>query len=188
MERRREIDQLRATNAALEVENGNFRAATGELTTQIQSLERSSTISARGPTLDPAQARRCRSCPRVVKATRRGRHTPDRARDLERAVAVAVIARRHLRRAADAAAAARESRLQLRAPRRRAAGAARRRHAVDLAGPRLAHRHVRRPRRSVHRRARLPPGPRHLDRKGQPVYATADGIVESAATRATTAT
>ena len=36
---RTEIDQLRATNAVLLVENGSYRAATGELTAQIQSLE-----------------------------------------------------------------------------------------------------------------------------------------------------
>src|SRR5512140_3404149 len=34
-----EIDQLRAANALLQVENGSYRAATGELTGQIQSLE-----------------------------------------------------------------------------------------------------------------------------------------------------
>src|SRR3970040_14398 len=36
---RDEISQLRATRAALQIENGNYRQATGELTTQIQSLE-----------------------------------------------------------------------------------------------------------------------------------------------------
>jgi murein DD-endopeptidase MepM/ murein hydrolase activator NlpD len=36
---RTEIDQLRATNSVLLVENGSYRAATGELTAQIQSLE-----------------------------------------------------------------------------------------------------------------------------------------------------
>ena len=36
---RTEIDQLRAANALLQVENGSYRAATGELTAQIQSLE-----------------------------------------------------------------------------------------------------------------------------------------------------
>jgi murein DD-endopeptidase MepM/ murein hydrolase activator NlpD len=34
-----EIDQLRTTNEVLLVENGSYRAATGELTAQIQSLE-----------------------------------------------------------------------------------------------------------------------------------------------------
>ena len=36
---RAEIDQLRAASALLQVENGSYRAATGELTAQIQSLE-----------------------------------------------------------------------------------------------------------------------------------------------------
>src|SRR5215467_12976277 len=36
---RTEIDTLRASNTLLQVENGSYRAATGELTTQIQSLE-----------------------------------------------------------------------------------------------------------------------------------------------------
>jgi murein DD-endopeptidase MepM/ murein hydrolase activator NlpD len=36
---RTEIDQLRTTNEVLLVENGSYRAATGELTAQIQSLE-----------------------------------------------------------------------------------------------------------------------------------------------------
>ena len=36
---RLEIDQLRSANNLLQVENGSYRAATGELTAQIQSLE-----------------------------------------------------------------------------------------------------------------------------------------------------
>ncbi|MGE0703737.1 MAG: hypothetical protein AB7P22_07345, partial [Vicinamibacterales bacterium] len=35
---RLEIEQLRATNMALEVENGSYRQATGALTSQIQEL------------------------------------------------------------------------------------------------------------------------------------------------------
>ena len=52
-----EIDQLRSSNAVLAVENGSYRAATGELTAQIQSLE--SVINDLGAraTLDPQQAR-----------------------------------------------------------------------------------------------------------------------------------
>ncbi len=34
-----ELGQLRVQNSALKIENGNYRATTGELTTQIQSLE-----------------------------------------------------------------------------------------------------------------------------------------------------
>src|SRR5207248_1448072 len=36
---RTEIDVVRSANAALQEENGSYRVATGELTTQIQSLE-----------------------------------------------------------------------------------------------------------------------------------------------------
>ena len=67
-----EITQLRSAKDALEVENGNFRSATGELTTQIQSLE--SVIDELGTrsTLDPAQARAMRQLPAVVKARAAG--------------------------------------------------------------------------------------------------------------------
>jgi len=54
------------------VENGNFRASTGELTTQIQSLE--SVIEDLGAraALDPAQARAMQKLPAVVKARASG--------------------------------------------------------------------------------------------------------------------
>jgi murein DD-endopeptidase MepM/ murein hydrolase activator NlpD len=67
-----EIDQLRATNATLEVENGNFRANTGELTAQIQSLE--NVIDDLGPrsALDPEQAKALQRLPAVVKARATG--------------------------------------------------------------------------------------------------------------------
>jgi murein DD-endopeptidase MepM/ murein hydrolase activator NlpD len=65
---RTEIDQLRAANSLLQVENGSYRAATGELTAQIQSLE--SVINDLGTRsqLDPAQARAMQKLPAVVKA------------------------------------------------------------------------------------------------------------------------
>lgn len=67
-----EIAGLRSNNAALEVENGNFRATTGELTTQIQSLE--SVINDLGArsALDPAQAKAMQRLPAVVKARAAG--------------------------------------------------------------------------------------------------------------------
>jgi murein DD-endopeptidase MepM/ murein hydrolase activator NlpD len=63
-----EISQLHTENSALEVENGNFRATTGELTTQIQSLE--SVIDDLGAraSVDPQQARAMQRLPAVVKA------------------------------------------------------------------------------------------------------------------------
>ena len=55
---------------------------------------------------------------------------------------------------------------QLRAPRRRAAGGAGGRDAVDLAGARLADRHASAAAAIRSPASRLPPGPRHLDRQG----------------------
>src|SRR2546428_3594499 len=67
-----EISQLRAAKAVLEVENGSYRAATGELTTQIQSLEGViSDLGARSA-LDPEQARAMQRLPAVVKARAAG--------------------------------------------------------------------------------------------------------------------
>lgn len=67
-----EIDSLRANNTALQLENGNFRATTGELTTQLQSLE--SVIDDLGArsALDPAQVTAISKLPAVVKARAAG--------------------------------------------------------------------------------------------------------------------
>jgi murein DD-endopeptidase MepM/ murein hydrolase activator NlpD len=67
-----EIDELRVANASLEVENGSYREATGELTGQIQSLE--SVISDLGARarLDPAQVRAMQKLPALVKARATG--------------------------------------------------------------------------------------------------------------------
>lgn len=74
---RTEIDQLRANNTLLQVENGNYRAATGQLTGQIQSLE--SVINDLGTrtVLDPAQARAIQKLPAVVRARAAGGNTPN---------------------------------------------------------------------------------------------------------------
>ena len=67
-----EIDDLKLAKAALEVENGSYRAATGELTGQIQSLENViSDLGARAQ-LDPAQARAMQRLPAIVKARAAG--------------------------------------------------------------------------------------------------------------------
>jgi murein DD-endopeptidase MepM/ murein hydrolase activator NlpD len=63
-----EVDKLRAANTALQVENGSYRAATGELTTQIQSLETVINDLGARAQLDPAQARAMQKLPAVVKA------------------------------------------------------------------------------------------------------------------------
>jgi murein DD-endopeptidase MepM/ murein hydrolase activator NlpD len=67
-----ELHQLRAVNDALQYENSNFRETTGELTTQIQSLE--GVIDELGvrAKLDPAQAKAMAKLPAVVKARAAG--------------------------------------------------------------------------------------------------------------------
>ena len=67
-----EIGQLRATSSALRVENGNYRETTGELTTQIQSLETVIDDLGARAALDPAQARAMQQLPAVVKARAAG--------------------------------------------------------------------------------------------------------------------
>lgn len=67
-----ELDQLRSANSLLQVENGSYRAATGELTAQIQSLE--SVINDLGAraALDPVQAQAIQKLPAVVKTRAAG--------------------------------------------------------------------------------------------------------------------
>jgi len=67
-----EIGQLVVANSALEVENGNYREATGELTTQIQSLENVIEDLGARAALDPEQARAMQRLPAVVKARATG--------------------------------------------------------------------------------------------------------------------
>src|SRR3954470_1134696 len=69
---RTEIDQLRASNSLLQVENGSYRAATGELTTQIQSLETVINDLGARSQLEPAQVRAMQKLPAVVKARATG--------------------------------------------------------------------------------------------------------------------
>jgi murein DD-endopeptidase MepM/ murein hydrolase activator NlpD len=62
-----ELHQLKSTNGALTVENGNYRETTGELTTQIQSLEGVIDELGARAALDPDQARAMAKLPAVVK-------------------------------------------------------------------------------------------------------------------------
>jgi murein DD-endopeptidase MepM/ murein hydrolase activator NlpD len=64
---RTEIDQLRSANSLLQEENGSYRAATGELTTQIQSLETVINDLGARAQVDPAQARLMQKLPAIVK-------------------------------------------------------------------------------------------------------------------------
>jgi murein DD-endopeptidase MepM/ murein hydrolase activator NlpD len=65
---RTELDQLLAANSLLQVENGSYRAATGELTGQIQSLEDVINDLGARAALDPAAAHAIQKLPAVVKA------------------------------------------------------------------------------------------------------------------------
>jgi murein DD-endopeptidase MepM/ murein hydrolase activator NlpD len=67
-----ERHQLQAMNNALVIENGNYRETTGELTTQIQSLEDVINELGARSALDPAQARAMAKLPAVVKARAAG--------------------------------------------------------------------------------------------------------------------
>lgn len=61
------IDQLHAANYALEVENSSYRSATGELTSQIQSLEGVVDDLGARAKLDPAAANAIRKLPAAVR-------------------------------------------------------------------------------------------------------------------------
>jgi murein DD-endopeptidase MepM/ murein hydrolase activator NlpD len=67
-----DIHQLRSANQALQIENGNFRETTGELTTQIQSLEGVIDELGARAALDPAQAKAMQKLPALVKAKAAG--------------------------------------------------------------------------------------------------------------------
>jgi murein DD-endopeptidase MepM/ murein hydrolase activator NlpD len=69
---RTEIKQVLTANTRLEEENSSYRAATGALTTQIQSLENVIDDLGSRATLDPAQARAMQKLPAVVKARAAG--------------------------------------------------------------------------------------------------------------------
>jgi len=69
---RLEIDQLRSANNLLEVEDGSYRAATGELTAQIQSLETVINDLGARAQLEPAQARAMAKLPAIVKTRATG--------------------------------------------------------------------------------------------------------------------
>jgi murein DD-endopeptidase MepM/ murein hydrolase activator NlpD len=67
-----EMHQLRVAKDALEAENSNYREATGQLTTQIQSLEGVIDELGARTKLDPAQAKAMQRLPAVVKARAAG--------------------------------------------------------------------------------------------------------------------
>ena len=74
-----EIVQLRSSNSTWQVENGNYRATTGELTGQIQSLEDVIDELGARAALDPGQLRAIQKLPAVVKAKAAGGARPNAA-------------------------------------------------------------------------------------------------------------
>src|SRR5215211_1799899 len=69
---RSEIDRLRVAKAELEVENGSYRAVTGELTTQIQSLEAVINDLGVRAQVGPEQLRAMQKLPAVVRTRAAG--------------------------------------------------------------------------------------------------------------------
>ena len=69
---RAQIEDLLSTNAVLLAENGSYRVATGELTGQIQSLENVINDLGTRSMVDPAQARAMQKLPAVVRARAAG--------------------------------------------------------------------------------------------------------------------
>ena len=67
-----DIADLRQANALLEAENTNYRSATGELTTQIQSLEGVINDLGSRAAIEPAEALAIQKLPAVVKARAAG--------------------------------------------------------------------------------------------------------------------
>jgi murein DD-endopeptidase MepM/ murein hydrolase activator NlpD len=67
-----EFRRLNASNEALRVENGNYRATTGELTTQIQALENVIDELGSKASIDPAERRAMQKLPAVVKSRATG--------------------------------------------------------------------------------------------------------------------
>jgi murein DD-endopeptidase MepM/ murein hydrolase activator NlpD len=63
-----EIDNVRGSNVVLQEENGSYRAATGALTAQLQSLEGIINELGARATVDPAQSRAMQKLPAIVKA------------------------------------------------------------------------------------------------------------------------
>jgi murein DD-endopeptidase MepM/ murein hydrolase activator NlpD len=67
-----DIQQLREANAALQMENGSYRSATGELTSQIQSLEGVVDDLGERAKLDPSAARAIQKLPESVRSRATG--------------------------------------------------------------------------------------------------------------------
>ena len=67
-----EIDHLRTANSLLQAENGSYRAATGQLTAQIQSLDGVINDLGTRAALDPEEASAMQKLPAVVRSRAAG--------------------------------------------------------------------------------------------------------------------
>ena len=177
---RTEIGQLRNTNSSLQVENGNFRATTGELTTQIQSLENVIDELGARAELDPQQARAMAQLPAVVKAKAAGGNAQANA-------AISTVVGSLSGTPEDTFSVLKTVLQGLESRLRYVRHDVEQQEQLAAATPSIwpAHGwltgHVRRSRRSIYRRARLSPGSRYLARKRQPGDGDGRRHVETAA-------
>jgi murein DD-endopeptidase MepM/ murein hydrolase activator NlpD len=177
---RLEIDQLRAANALLQLENGSYRAATGELTAQIQSLETVIDDLGARAQLDPAQARAMQKLPAIVKTHAAG------GANVPASLAVAEIANAALSTPEDTFGVLRDLLHGLESRLRYVRRDVERREALASATPSIWPAHGWLTGMFGGRADPFSGEPafhQGLDistDKGQPVYATADGTIESA--------
>jgi murein DD-endopeptidase MepM/ murein hydrolase activator NlpD len=73
------LEQLRVANHALELENDSYRAVTGELTTQITSLQAMVAELGERATTDPAQRKAIANLPALVRSRAMGGASPQLA-------------------------------------------------------------------------------------------------------------
>ena len=174
-----EIDRLRAANNLLQVENASYRAATGELTTQIQSLEGVIDDLGSRASLDPAAAHAMKKLPAIVKSRATGGSAQTNA-------AVSTIVTTSLWSPEDTFGALRDLLQGLESRLRYVRKDVERREALAAATPSIWPAHGWLSGTFGGRSDPFTGEPgfhQGLDistEKGQPVYATADGVVESA--------
>jgi len=177
---RSEADQLRAANTLLQVENGSYRAATGELTAQIQSLETVINDLGARSQLDPVQARAMQKLPAVIKTRAAGGST------VAQSAAVAELAKTALSSPEDTFGVLRDLLQGLESRLRYVRRDVERREALSAATPSIWPAHGWLTGTFGGRSDPFTGEPgfhQGLDistEKGQPVFATADGTIESA--------
>jgi len=175
-----EIDQLQSSKSLLEVENGSYRAATGELTAQIQSLDTVINDLGARSQLDPVQARAMQKLPAVIKTRAAGGST------VAQSAAVAELAKTALSSPEDTFGVLRDLPQGLESRLRYVRRDVERREALSAATPSIWPAHGWLTSTFGGRSDPFTGEPgfhQGLDistEKGQPVFATADGTIESA--------